>query len=261
MTRLRHQWLPLTVLVVATGVLIASIGWASGSGWRVGPAGATMMAPGSMTGAAVAGDGPVRDLDGAEQAAGRFADRWGLAVGEVMQFDNGFYAELVDPAGDLATEVLVDPRTGGAQVEWGPAMMWNIAYGMHSSGARSDQVIGPDQARAIADQWLRDNRPAEHADEAEAFPGYYTLHTLRGAQIVGMLSVHATTGAVWHHSWHGRFIAMNKHPDAAPGTARTSPAAAPAWTPVASPRTCSPREPAAPHWTSWLTGPYGQTRS
>jgi hypothetical protein len=40
----------------------------------------------------------------------------------------------------------------------------------------------------------------EHADEPEAFPGYYTLHTMRSDRIVGMLSVHATTGAVWYHT-------------------------------------------------------------
>jgi hypothetical protein len=53
-----------------------------------------------------------------------------------MQFDNGFYAELVDQAGNGATEVLVDPRSGAVQIEWGPAMMWNTAYGMHP--ARGD---------------------------------------------------------------------------------------------------------------------------
>lgn len=45
-----------------------------------------------------------------------------------MQFDNGFYVELVDPAGEAATEVLVDRSSGAMQVEWGPAMMWNTTY-------------------------------------------------------------------------------------------------------------------------------------
>jgi hypothetical protein len=73
-----------------------------------------MMGPG-MGGAAIAGEGPVRGLDDAERAAARFADRWGLTVGEVMQFDNGFYAELADPSGTLATEVLIDlMRLGGS---------------------------------------------------------------------------------------------------------------------------------------------------
>jgi hypothetical protein len=134
----------------------------------------------------------------------------GLQVAEVMQFDNGFYAELVDPEGQAATEVLVDPSSGGVQVEWGPAMMWNTAYGMHPARADAGRVVGAEQARRIADVWLDENRSGEHADEAEAFPGYYTLHTLRGDRVVGMLSVHAGTGAVWHHDWHGRFIAMSE---------------------------------------------------
>lgn len=168
-----------------------------------------MMAP------AVRGDGPVRDLSATDRAAARFADRWGLDVDEVMQFDNGFYAELVDPAGNKATEVLIDPASGAVGVEWGPATMWNTAYGMHPDrargGGRGEATVGAEQARRIADAWLRDNRPGEHADQPEAFPGYYTLHTLRGDQIVGMLSVHATTGAVWYHTWHGRFLRMREH--------------------------------------------------
>lgn len=212
MTWLRGRWLPLGVLVVATGLLIASIVWTTGGGWRpngptnAGPGG--MMGPG-MGGVAIAGNGPVRDLDAAQQAAARFADRWDLSVGEVMQFDNGFYAELRDRAGDLATEVLVDPRTGGVRLEFGPAMMWNTAYGMHQGRVRNPTVTG-EQATSIADQWLDSNRPGEHAGDAELFPGYYTLHTLRGDQVVGMMSVNASTGAVWYHSWHGGFIGMTE---------------------------------------------------
>jgi len=217
-TWLRHRWLPLTVLVTAVGLLVSSIVWVVGAGWgptMFGPGG--MMGPG-MGGMAIAGDGPVRDLDDAERAATRFADRWGLTVGEVMQFDNGFYAEIGEPSGDLATEVLIDPRTGAVQVEFGPAMMWNTIYGMHPGGAGTATVSG-EQAQAIADRWLQANRPGEAAGEADAFPGYFTVHTVRDDQIVGMLSVNAVTGAVWYHAWHGRFIAMNEHDaDTAEGT-------------------------------------------
>jgi len=200
---LRRRWLPLTVLVAATSLLVASIAWAAGS--------AAWSPVGGMMGPAVRGDGPVRDLGAADRAAARFGQRLGLTVGEVMRFDNGFYAELVDPAGNRATEVLVDPATGAVGLEWGPAMMWNTAYGMHPGHGDRQPSIGADQARRLADAWLTDNRRGEHADEPEAFPGYYTLHTLRGERIVGMLSVHATTGAVWYHTWHGRFIAMREH--------------------------------------------------
>jgi len=207
MTWLRHRWLPLTVLVTAVVLLVGSIVWIGAAGWAP-----IMMGPGAMMGpgVAVAGDGPVRDLDDAERAAGRFADRWGLTVGEVMQFDNGFYAELAEPSGNLATEVLIDPRTGAVQVEFGPAMMWNTAYGMRPVGAGT-ATVGGEQAQVIADRWLQPNRPGEHAGVADAFPGYYTVHTLRGDQVAGMLSVNAATGAVWYHGWHGRFIAMNEH--------------------------------------------------
>jgi len=222
MTWLRSRWRPLAVLMAAVGLLVASIGWTAGggtgwagTGWAGTswiPNGTPMMGPGRMGPVgAIAGDGPVGDLEDAGQAAGRLADRWGLTVGEVMQFDNGFYVELVDPSGDLATEVLVDPRTGTVQIEFGPAMMWNTSYGMHPALAAAT-TVGPGQARAIADDWLRDNRPGEHAGEAEAFPGYYTLHILHGDQITGMLSVNASNGAVWFHSWHGRLIAMTEPP-------------------------------------------------
>lgn len=206
MTWLRSRWLPLAVLTAAVGLLVASVAWVSGTGGGWGPTGG-MMGPGMGPGAALAGSGPVDDLDDARRAADRFADRWGLTVEEVMEFDNGFYAELADPSGDLATEVLVEPRTGAVQLEFGPAMMWNTAYGMHRYGAGAAS-LGPDAARAIASEWLAENRPGERAAEPDTFPGYYTVHTLDGDQVVGMLSVHAVSGAVWYHSWHGTFVAM-----------------------------------------------------
>ncbi|MFR9780972.1 hypothetical protein ACL02O_33685, partial [Micromonospora sp. MS34] len=100
------MWVPLTVLVAATAALVASIVWVAGG---------------------LPGERQVRGIAEADRAAAQFGKRWGLHGGEVMQFDNGFYVELVDPAGNRATEVLVDPQTGAVQTEWGPAMMWNTA--------------------------------------------------------------------------------------------------------------------------------------
>jgi len=200
---LRRRWLPLLVLVAATVTLVGSIAVTAthDRGWWPGSVG--------MMGQAVRGDGPVRTLTDAQQAADRYGQRYGLHAGEAMQFDNGFYAELLDPAGNGATEVLIDPASGAVGPEFGPAMMWNTAYGMHR--ARTDGVsISPQQAQQIAQAWLVDNRPAEQAGPPEAFPGYYTLHTLRDGKIIGMLSVHATTGAIWYHTWHGRFIDMRE---------------------------------------------------
>jgi hypothetical protein len=219
------RWFPLVVLVVSAAALIVSIVWALGSGPSWPGSGATPMMPGygmpMMPGQSgmvpsAPGTGPVRDLADASGRAQPFADERGLQVGEVMQFSNGYYAELVDSAGRGATEVLIDPTSGAVQLEWGPAMMWNTAYGMMPTSPRPGSApIGPDEALRVADQWLQQSGTGLHATDATAFPGYYTLHTLRGDQTVGMLSVHAQTGNVWYHTWHGRFIAMQEHPSPA----------------------------------------------
>jgi hypothetical protein len=72
---------------------------------------------------------PVRTLAVARADAQRFANRLGLRVDEVMQFQRNFYAKLVDKNGNAATEVLVDPSSGFVSIEYGPAMMWNTRYG------------------------------------------------------------------------------------------------------------------------------------
>jgi hypothetical protein len=169
-----------------------------------------MMGQGFMGSWWLAGNGsPVQTLDQARARATAFADRLGLHVGEVMQFTDNFYAQLDNRSGSPATEVLVNPVDGAVQIEYGPAMMWNTSYGMHY-GSRTPSRITPAQARGLAQQWLRNHGTLTPGDP-EPFPGYYTLHTLNNGKIAGMLSVNATTGQVWYHSWHGDFIAMSDH--------------------------------------------------
>ncbi len=184
--------------------------------------------PGMMGYSSSRGGEPVRDLAGAKRQAQRFAERLDLRVGEVMQFENNYYVELVEPGGELGTEVLVDPTTGAVSIEYGPAMMWNTRYGMMGgSGAgammsgdfRGDPTWTPSpvtaqpsvsaqEAEAIAARWLAREQGTLRAGKADAFPGYYTIHTLEGDQVAGMLSVNAYTGAVWYHWWHGPFLSM-----------------------------------------------------
>lgn len=205
----------VVALVLAVVTLVASVVLVLGPG-RVGSpwgSGFGMVGQGpwgSMMGGAWAGDGePVASLEAAEERAQEYADRLGIVVGEVMEFSNGFYAELVTVDGEGATEVLIDPDTGAVGIEYGPAMMWNTAYGMHARGGTGTAVVvSAERAGVIAQEWLEANRPGLIADEPHAFPGYYTLHTLRDGQIEGMLSVNASTGAVWYHTWHGTFIGM-----------------------------------------------------
>jgi hypothetical protein len=109
--------------------------------------------------------------------------------------------------------------------------MWNTKYGMMSGGrgmggmmgqsggmmggsswANPDEEmsIGPEQATEIANDYLGRVSPGTEAGEAEEFYGYYTLHTEKGREITGMLSVNGYSGEVWYHSWHGPFVAMEE---------------------------------------------------
>ena len=159
----------------------------------------------------LAGSGdPVDGLDEARGRAEEYAAALGpnLRVGEVMRFTENYYAELEEPDGTKATEILVDPATGAVRLEFGPAMMWNTRYGTMS---RSDApaTLSSQQAVQVAQEWAGD-REGITVDDAEAFPGYYTLHTLEQDQVEGMLSVNAATGDVWYHSWHGEFQEMSE---------------------------------------------------
>jgi hypothetical protein len=65
-------------------------------------------------------------------------------------------------------------------------------------------------ARTLAQRWLDSNEWGVKVETGgDAFPGYYTLETFKGGKITGMISVNATSGAVWPHWWHGAFVAKS----------------------------------------------------
>lgn len=132
-----------------------------------------------------------------------------FAVAEVMEFDNNFYALVVEAGtGRAALELLVDPYTGAVGPEPGPNMMWNDKYGHMASGAGGENRLSMDEARAIAQQALDAQLPGSKVHEDGAsFYGYYTFD-FDGSDgtIAGMLSVEGSTGAIWLHTWHGSFI-------------------------------------------------------
>jgi hypothetical protein len=189
--------------------------WSGGRGSGMmgdgsGSWGPDMMGPGMMGNWWLAGDGnQVRTLDAARQRATAFANRLGLRVGEIMRFSRNFYAELETTGGRPATEVLVNPADGAVQIEYGPAMMWNTEYGLHS-GRQGRTRISAAQARSGAQRWLHGQDGALTAGDPEAYPGYYTLHSMKSGKITGMLSVNAYTGQVWYHSWHGAFLGTSR---------------------------------------------------
>jgi len=163
-------------------------------------------------------------------------DKPNLALGEIMVFDNNAYAVIDDTqTGQGAFEVLVDPVRQVVHLEFGPSMMWNTTYGMHGTdpiyamgmmggrmmGGRGE--FGPqtsttdttplteaqarDKAQAYVEQSLADQTVSA---KAEAFPGYFTFDLEKDGTPTGMLSVNATTGQVWYHTWHGAFVEMSE---------------------------------------------------
>jgi hypothetical protein len=223
---MRRLWLSLG-LVAAVGVLVTSVavvageagrnpravdfnGMMGGTGWDPGSAMTGGNGAGMMGNVWLVGNGPVASIAAARERAAAAAAAAGLHPGEVIWFDNGFYVELKDAAGDSATEVIVDPASGAVFTEPGPAMMWNTRYGMHGAvnAPNAGPAISAERAQQIAAQWLGANLPGRVAQPPDSYPGYYTLETTTSeGTINGMLSVNAATGQVWYHSWHGRFIA------------------------------------------------------
>jgi hypothetical protein len=221
----------VVLLAGALALLGASVAWAAtrtpGDGHRLayGP-------PPAGLGYTTRSASPVVGSADARTRAHTFADALGLRTGEVLRFERNYYVQLVDSAGRPATELLVDPASGAVGLEFGPAMMWNTRYGAMrgagldamrgtmgrygrdhggpmggGSGGTATGGVSLARARELAQAWLDRNEPGLEVEAGgDAFPGYFTLETLREGRIAGMISVNAATGAVWPHWWHGAFV-------------------------------------------------------
>lgn len=225
----RGWWVPAVALValLASGTWLATqeqdAGWGMGSGWGWG-SGSRSADFGMMGGSGydgMMGDygwsgedaEPVEDMDQARDRAAEYAEvvQAGLEVGEVMRFENHYYADLQEPDGTKVTEVLIDPRSGVVRPEMGPATMWNTRAAIMDRSGGSEPEVTAVQAQQIADDWLAQRDAGLTSQDPALFPGYYTLHTVEDGEITGMLSVHASTGDVWFHSWHDDFVEMSEH--------------------------------------------------
>jgi hypothetical protein len=178
-------------------------------------------------------------IEAATEAVQTFLDSVGkenLALGEIMIFDNHAYAVIDDTTtGQGAFEVLVDPVRQVVHLEFGPSMMWNTTYGMHGTdpinprGMMGGRMLGglgefgpqtvpanttpltEAEAREKALAYLEQAYPDQTLSAAaEAFPGYFTFDVETDGTPVSMLSVNATTGQVWYHTWHGTFVEMSE---------------------------------------------------
>jgi hypothetical protein len=170
------------------------------------------------TNAFTPGEGETLTIEEAQSALETYLSDQGydnLEIVDMMEFERNFYAIARETdTGIGAMELLVDKSSGAVSPEMGPNMMWNTKYGMHRRGmmdawSSGENTLSAAEALDIAQTWLDDNQPGTTVEEdADAFYGYYTIHTYAGDTINGMLSVNGTTGQVWYHTWHGEFIQM-----------------------------------------------------
>ncbi|MFQ5796637.1 MAG: hypothetical protein ACE5JP_16530 [Candidatus Bipolaricaulia bacterium] len=246
MSHTTKRWTIVSIAVLTIGLLI-------GGSWGVaqmmgGPqsrnldnCGYGMMGPGTgMGGMGMMGPGmgdsgfrfgnttPL-SLDQAADTVTSFLNAAGasdLALAEVMEFVNGFYAQVVERSTEIgAFELIIDRYTGAVYPEMGPNMMWNTKYGMMGMGMgmgmmgsvgdqglsqvapTTEMSVTPEAARDAAQRFLDFYLPGTTVDEhVDPFYGYYTIHVLQDESVIGMLSVNGYTGQVWYHTWHGSFI-------------------------------------------------------
>jgi hypothetical protein len=151
---------------------------------------------------------------------------------EVMEFTGNFYVIVQERSTGIGAFELLVERNGFIRPEPGPNMMWNTKYG-HMAGwggygmmggygmgygmmggygapglppTAQTQALTRDRARQILQAWLNQAFPGSRAEEGTAFYGYFTFDFKRDGKTIGMASVNAVTGQVWHHTWHGLFV-------------------------------------------------------
>ena len=135
-----------------------------------------------------------------------------LKLSEVIEFDYNFYAGIKENStGVHAFELLVNKYTGAVIPETGPNMMWNTKYSpmgrmMVGQVGQVQATVTENNAIEYAQNYLYRVLPGTKVGDVDTFYGYYTMETLNDSKISGMLSVNAYTGAVWYHSWHGKFV-------------------------------------------------------
>jgi hypothetical protein len=176
---------------------------------------------GGMMGGLFSGGGKNIGMDRAVTIAQGVAGSYsggGLAVDEVIEFTNNYYASVREKSTGIgAFEILIDKSSGNVMQE-PPSMMWNTRYGMMPGGMMGGMMGGAgfgnsgptnvtsDQARQIAQRWLDANQQGDTANAPDAFYGYFTVDFQSGGKLAGMLSVNGYSGQVWYHTWHGSFI-------------------------------------------------------
>jgi hypothetical protein len=100
--------------------------------------------------------------------------------------------------------------TGGGMMGAGSGMMGASGPTWTPSAGTVSAPVSAQQALTLARRWLAQRDTTLTIRDADSFPGYFTMETLRNGKVHGMLSVNASTGAIWDHWWHGSYLAISE---------------------------------------------------
>jgi hypothetical protein len=232
--RMKQKFLAIGLVVLATSLVAAAVAIAAGPGMMGGAFGSSGGGGAGSIGTAKPTTAQLTSLAGRVNSwLGKNGFK-GFKVVEVMAFANNDYVAVHDANGKPAFELLTNLKTNWLMEE-PPSMMWNTHYGATGDfgsrvspmmggsmmsggwnswyGAGAGKVSTTHNAVAIANTWLAKASPGERvASDAGGtamgkFPGYYSFDTTVNGTTRGMLSLNASTGAVWYHGWHGAFLA------------------------------------------------------
>lgn len=143
-----------------------------------------------------------------------------LALDEIEEWEYNFYVVVKEasPSTYKAYQLVIDKWTGSVMREPGPNMLWNWKYcggnmGMGGMCGNQGAVnVNASQATVAANDFLKQRfgryRAMVVSGAPDLFYGYYTFDVkeVKSGIKFGMLSVNMTTGQIWYHTWHGRFL-------------------------------------------------------
>lgn len=157
-----------------------------------------------------------------------------LGIASMQEYSNMYYVQVVEQNnGTGAFELAVNKTTGVITPMQGPTMMWNMKYGVTSTGMMSylystsssggmmggngmmqwlrgtpttNMAISMEQAKTLAQQYLDANYTGTTVGQATTYYGYYTMQILNDGHVVGMMGVYGNTGQVMNYTWMGTYM-------------------------------------------------------
>ncbi len=176
-------------------------------------------------------------LDQATTAVQNYLGKMGdsnLGISSMQEYSNMYYAQVIEQNnGTGAFELSVNKTTGVVTPMQGPTVMWNMKYGVTSTGMMgylyntsssgsmmggngmmnwlrgtptTNMSISMEQAKTIAQQYLDANNTGTTVGQVTTYYGYYTMQVLKDGNPLGMMSVYGNNGQVMYYSQMGTYM-------------------------------------------------------